>query len=249
MNARRSILAVATAAILAACGTGGPDLGALESDLQGLVSTPGPRASGATAAPGGQGQPGSTAAAGASAPPAGPPGTIRGTLTTVATGTYASEDGLTTDDNRWESVVNVDLVREPDSEEDYVDAGSTYSMNWTSTAKRVTNTCTSLNEKQSDTSTYKFTDTPTADYQNEITASVLRDDGVVLLFILMSYPFQQTTSGCSTSSSSDGQGTSIDCGTIVGLQLALIEGSQTDQIDGNCSDTGTTVTGTLTLTH
>ena len=250
MDTRRSILALATSLIVAACGAGGPDLGALESDLQGLVSTPGPGGQGATASPDVPGQAGSTAAAGSTAPPAGPPGTIRGTLTTVTTAHYAGADGLTTDDGRWESVVNVDLVREPGSDEEtYVDAGSTSRMDWTSRAERITETCTSVNESRSDTSTYKFTDLPTADYENEITATVDRDAGVVLILAVISYPYEQTTSGCSTSSFSGGESASISCGTIVGLQLPLIEGAQTDQIDGNCSDPGTTVTGTLTLTH
>ena len=151
--------------------------------------------------------------------------------------------------SRWESVVNVELVRQPGSDETYVDAGSSYSMNWASRAVRVTETCTGVVEITSDPSTYKFTDKPTTEYENEITATVLRDDGIVLMFVNISYPYVQEHSGCTTSTSSGGSVTTVSCGTVVGLQLALVKGGQTDQIDANCSDSGTTVTGTLTLTH
>lgn len=251
MIVRRAILAVLVSAMVAACGANGPDLGALESDLQGLLATPAPGGGGGGGGSAATPDPSASAlvpAGGPTAPPAGtvPSGHIQGTLHSLATFHYEGPDG-TTDDSREEAVIVVDLVRDPGADgEVYIDAGSTYSMNLTSRAVRPGTACTSIAELQSDPSTYTFASSPTS-YENMITASVDRDLGIVLMLISFSYPYEQTHSGCSTSSFSGEQPGAVDCGTVIGLAATLVEGGQADQIDANCSDAGGAVTGTLTL--
>lgn len=147
----------------------------------------------------------------------------------------------------FESAVEVNLVRDPaDPEERYIDAGSSFRMNETSHTEAPLGDCTQVNDLQSDTATYAFTDQPTS-YEDDIWAEVDRDRGVVVFRISFSWKYEQRVTGCTTSNYSGENAGGISCGTFLGLQVALTEGASADQIDATCNDGFTAVSGALTL--
>lgn len=242
MKIRRSLLAVACCAMLAACGT--------------AVPAPGTAATGggapATAAAVSSGQPTSSPAAGpgqaTQAPAAGPSGTIRGTIEFEAHGRTEDAVSHQVTEHRTTASINVRLVLDPAAGiEQYIDDGSTYSVDVLITTEFPGANCTATSRSET-TEQHAFTDMPTS-YENDINAAVLRDEGLVLISAMYSWTLRVTGNACDGRSPTTVETAGgLDC--PFGLMAKLIEGAATDTIDTACTlPGGETYSGILTLAH
>lgn len=246
MPVRRPILSLWMCALLAACGgtvpgAASPTTAASAGGASGPAAT-GQPASASLAPGGGGGGPTATPV------PAGPAGTIRGTITFHAQG--RTEDDVThaVVEHETDATFVVSLVLDPSAgDERYVDDGSSYEVSVLITTELPGANCVATSSSATDEK-HAFSDRPTS-YENSIEALVLRSEGVVLISALYSWTLGVTGNACdgrkpTTVETSGG----LDC--PFGLMAKLIEGAASDQIDTACTlPGGETYSGILTLTR
>jgi hypothetical protein len=252
--------AAVVAALLGAC-----------SGVQPLGSTP-PATPAATSAPASSAAPtaGVPATAGPASPSAGPTSSgadLHGTITYSDRRSFESEPGLPPESGRDDTsaTVTVQLIRDPNgSGAEFIDAGSTYSINWTSLRQRevgVDPVCQVINTYSGGRTgpngdPVAFSDTPPPGIPpSSISAIVDLTLGVYIVTVDILYGYSQTLNDCGRIEQIDTSGVFagglLACG-FFGLTGAYVDVSGgADEIDMACSqgdtDTGTTVTGTLTL--
>lgn len=244
MRVRRPILAMWTCALLAACN------GSLPGGLDGPTAGA-PGAASGTATPGQSATPapgagGGGSAAPATAPAAGPAGTIRGTIRFHAQGRTEDQVSHAVVEHATDATFDVRLVLDASAgAELYVDDGSTYSVGVLVTTELPGKDCTATSRSEAN-ETHAFADQPTS-YENSIEATVLRDEGLVLIAAFYSWTLHITGNDCDGRAPTDVE-TSGGLECPFGLMAKLIEGSAADQIDTACMlPGGETYSGILTL--
>lgn len=247
MRFRRPILTLWTCALLAACSGALPGPASPTPNAGGGGGT-GPAATGqqATAAPGVGGGGGSGPAT--TPPPAGPAGTIRGTITFHAQGRTVDPVSQAVVENLTDATFDVRLVRDTSAEDErYVDDGSTYDVSVLITTELPGAECVATSRSET-SEKHAFADRPTS-YVNSIEANVLRGEGLVLIASSYSWTLHITGNDCDGRAPTDVETSGgLDC--PFGLMAKLIEGPASDQIDVACTlPGGETYSGILTLTR
>ena len=248
-------MAVAVAVLLGACSTLPPSASAPQGSP---TVTVGPSSPGSSQVP---------ATAGATSPSTLPPSSsadLHGTITYNDRRSFESEPGLPPESGNddFSATVNVALTRDPNgSGIEYIDAGSTYTFNFSSHRQRevgVDPVCQVITDwvAESGSAAKAFSDPPARFVpESTITATVDRSLGFYFLLVNISYPYSAELDDCGRIQTIDTTGQSaggpLACG-FLGLTGAYVDVSGgPDEIDMACSqgdaDTGTTVTGTLTL--
>ena len=237
MDARRWLLPIAMAAMLAGC-TGGP---------------PGPAGAGQVGQGGSanEGGPGAqtAGAGGGTTTSAAPSGTIRGSFNFHGHAHRESDTVHLVLDEDISATFDVRLKRDTSAvQEAYVDDGSTYTIAILNTTERELGNCMATSQTKAN-GTFAFAQSVTS-YPNSINAKVDRGSRTVLFEINYSWIYNETGNACDGRPPYTGENSAAAFCPGFGLTAKLIEGNGTDQIDTTCGDgSGQGFTGSLTLTR
>lgn len=187
---------------------------------------------------------------------------LSGTITIARTSAYNEADGpMWTRDEQMTATIVVDMEPDPDpfGGGGYIDFGSTYTVVRTTLERRQMGDCTASYGTKTN-GTWDFSSQPVPESGNNLTGFVDRDLDIVLLSILITYPFTATEDICNLYTAPNiGAFDTFNCGVYFG---AGVEGNLVEVEDGpdrvnfNCTNDlpgmGWTtqqlvVTGSLTL--
>ena len=192
---------------------------------------------------------------------------LSGTITIQRDGIYNSVDGpQTTQSEHLTATIAVDMISDPDpfGGGGYIDDRSKFSIQRTTLASKVMGDCTSTFATKSD-GTWAFTDHPVGtEWENGITGFVEPTLGVVVLAIVVHYPYVVTEDACNLVPNVNvGVHDAFACEGDSGMFGGFLEGKITevedgpdevtfsctmvDENEGGWTRLTTTVTGTLTL--